>query len=162
MLAVHVRWMIRRDMPEVLEIDAECFAAPWLEDDFVHVLRHRNCIGMVADSGDLVAGFMIYELYKTRLHLLRFAVHPQFAGVGVGDTMIRKLSGKLSPDRRKRVSIEICETDVAAQLFWKSHGFRAVSILREHQPNGRDTILFELRVCEVRPSNRAPRTHDER
>ena len=34
---VHIRWMIRRDMPEVLGIEREGFEFPWLEDDFVRV-----------------------------------------------------------------------------------------------------------------------------
>ncbi len=28
---VHIRWMIRRDMPEVLAIEDESFEFPWLE-----------------------------------------------------------------------------------------------------------------------------------
>ena len=53
--------MIRRDMPEVLAIEGESFEFPWLEDDFIHCLRQRNCIGMVAEHEDRVVGFMIYE-----------------------------------------------------------------------------------------------------
>ena len=32
---VHIRWMIRRDLPEVLDIEADSFEFPWYEDDFV-------------------------------------------------------------------------------------------------------------------------------
>ncbi len=71
-LRVHIRWMIRRDMPEVLDIERQSFEFPWSEDDFVRCLRQRNCIGMVAEHGDRVVGFMIYELHKTRLHILEF------------------------------------------------------------------------------------------
>ena len=31
---------------------------------------------MVAEQGEKVVGFMIYELHKTKLHILNFAVHP--------------------------------------------------------------------------------------
>ena len=71
---VHIRWMIRRDMPEVLAIEGESFEFPWLEEDFIRCLRQRNCIGMVAEHEDRVVGFMIYELHKTRIHVLNFAV----------------------------------------------------------------------------------------
>ena len=69
---VHIRWMIRRDMPEVLDIESESFEFPWSEDDFIRCLRQRNCIGMVAELDDQVVGFMIYELHKTRLHISEF------------------------------------------------------------------------------------------
>ena len=58
LLPVHIRWMIRRDMPSVLAIEQECFEFPWYEDDFVRCLRQRNCIGMVAELDDKVVGYM--------------------------------------------------------------------------------------------------------
>ena len=61
---VHIRWMIRRDMPEVLGIENQSFEFPWSGDDFVRCLRQCNCIGMVAEHEDRVVGFMIYELLK--------------------------------------------------------------------------------------------------
>src|SRR5690348_15597808 len=102
-LRVHVRWMIRRDMPEVLAIEGQSFEFPWAEDDFWLQLRQRNCIGMVADHGDEVVGFMIYELHKTRLHVLNFAVAAEHRRRGVGRQMMAKLMGKLSQQRRSRL-----------------------------------------------------------
>ena len=46
-LRIHIRWMIRRDMPEILEIEKQSFEFPWCEEDFIRCLRQRNCIGMV-------------------------------------------------------------------------------------------------------------------
>jgi ribosomal-protein-alanine N-acetyltransferase len=45
MLEVQIRWMIRRDMPEVLEIERQSFEFSWTEEDFLCCLRQRNCIG---------------------------------------------------------------------------------------------------------------------
>jgi len=92
-LRVHIRWMIRRDMREVLDIEQTSFEFPWLEEDFIRCLRQRNCIGMVAEHGDQVVGFMIYELHKSRLHILNFAVFDQARQRGVGQQMIDKLIG---------------------------------------------------------------------
>ena len=72
--------MIRRDMPEVMRTERASFEYSWTEDDFLRCLRQRNCIGMVAERGDSIIGFMIYELHKTRLHVLNFAVHPPLGG----------------------------------------------------------------------------------
>ena len=71
---VHIRWMIRRDMPEVLQTEQESFEFAWTEEDFLCCLRQRNCIGMVAEHDDQVVGFMIYELNKNRIQVLNFAV----------------------------------------------------------------------------------------
>ena len=129
---VHIRWMIRRDMPEVLAIEHECFEYPWSEDDFINCLRQRNCIGMVAEHDDRVVGFMIYELHKTRIHVLNFVVARDFQRQGVGGQMIAKLATKLSAQRRSRIVLEVRETNLPAQLFFRQIGFRAVSVLRSY------------------------------
>ena len=80
-LRVHIRWMIRRDMAEVLEIERSAFEFPWFEEEFIRCLRQRNCIGMVAEANHQIVGFMIYELHKAKLHILNFAVAPEFRRV---------------------------------------------------------------------------------
>ena len=130
-LDVHIRWMIRRDMPEVLDIEGQSFEFPWSEEDFIRCLRQRNCIGMVAEFEEQVVGFMIYELHKTRLHVLNFAVNPKFRRRAVGQVIMNHLIGKLSHQRRNRILLEVRETNLAAQLFFRSVGFRAVSVLRD-------------------------------
>ncbi|MDG2184775.1 MAG: ribosomal protein S18-alanine N-acetyltransferase [Mariniblastus sp.] len=131
-ISVHIRWMIRRDMPEVLEIEKSSFEFPWSEEDFIRCLRQRNCIGMVAEYDERVVGFMIYELHKNQLHVLNFSVRPDARRRGVGQQMINKLVGKLSQQRRNRIVLEIRETNLAAQLFFRNSEFMAVSVLRDY------------------------------
>ena len=143
---VHIRWMIRRDMREVLAIEGENFEFPWLEDDFVRCLRQRNCIGMVAEHEDRVVGSMIYELQKTRIHVLNFAVADDYQRRGVGSQMLAKLVAKLSTQRRSRIVLEVRETNLAAQLFFRENGFRAVSVLRSYYSDTpEDAYLMQYR-----------------
>jgi [ribosomal protein S18]-alanine N-acetyltransferase len=128
----HIRWMIRRDMPEVLAIESGSFEFPWSEDDFIRCLRQRNCIGMVAEYEEQVVGFMIYELNQSDLHVLNFAVRPDARRRGVGMQMIEKLMSKLSQQRRTKISLEVRETNLAAQLFFKNMGFVCVSLLKDY------------------------------
>ncbi|MGL6194475.1 MAG: ribosomal protein S18-alanine N-acetyltransferase [Thermoguttaceae bacterium] len=130
-IKVNIRWMVRRDMSEVLTIEKSCFEYAWSEEEFMRCLRQRNCIGMVAEYKGRVVGFMIYELPKTKIHLLNVAVLPEFRRLGVGIQMIAKLIGKLSNQRRNRITLEVRETNLAAQLFFRSLGFRATEILRD-------------------------------
>lgn len=145
---VHVRWMIRRDMPAVLNIESACFEHQWSEEDFIRCLRQRNGIGMVAEYKDEVVGFIVYELHKNRLHLLNFAVDPLFGRSGIGSLMVEKLVGKLSPDRRNRITLYVRESQLDAQLFFKSQGFVAISVSRNHYDDGtaEDAYLMECRL----------------
>jgi len=141
---VHIRWMIRRDMPEVLAIEHAGFEFPWCEEEFLRVLRQRNCIGMVAELGEQVVGFMIYELHKNKLHVLDFATHPDFRRKGVGRQMVLKLLGKLSSHRRTKIVLHVRETNLTGQIFYRSMGFRALEVAREHYGDtGEDGYLLQ-------------------
>ena len=142
---IHVRWMIRRDMPDVLAIEHEAFEFPWSEEDFTRSLRQRTCIGMVAEYADSVVAFMIYELHRTRLHVLNFAVLRSHRRLGIGTQMLRRLIAKLAPERRSRIVLEVRETNLPAQLFFRAAGFRAVTVLRDfYRDSDEDAYLMQF------------------
>ena len=149
-LQIHVRWMIRRDMPEVLEIEQEAFEFPWSEEDFTRCMRQRNCIGMVAEIADSVVAFMIYELHRSRLHVLNFAVRRSHRRLGIGTQMMDKLVAKLSPERRNRIVLEVRERNLPAQLFFRSLGYRAISVLKDfYQDTTEDAYLMQYAIPTV-------------
>lgn len=133
-------------MPVVLMIEGDSFDTPWTEDEFIRCLRQRNCIGMVTELNDEVVGFMIYELHKNRLHLLNLAVAKSHRRMGVGRAMVNKLIEKLSHDRRNRILLEVRETNLDAQLFFKAKGFRAIQVLRDfYEDTTEDAYLMQYR-----------------
>ena len=142
-----IRWMIRRDMPEVLEIEDQCFRYPWSAEDFSLCLRQKNCIGMVAEQGELVVGFMIYELHPSKLEIVNFAVGWQWQRQGVGTAMIRKLENKLSANRRVRVVCQVREGNLDGQLFFRAMGFHAKCVIpAPYDDSSEDAYLFEYRL----------------
>jgi ribosomal-protein-alanine N-acetyltransferase len=148
-LRVHIRWMIRRDMPEVLQIEQDSFDYAWTEEDFLRCLRQRNCIGMVAEHGEKVIGFMIYELHKSKLHILNFAVCPAYRRAGIGTQMISKLVGKLSSHRRTKITLAVRETNLNAQIFFRAQEFKALKVLRSYyEDSGEDAYLMQFRIVE--------------
>ena len=146
-LRVHIRWMIRRDMAEVLEIERTSFDHAWSEDDFLRCLRQRNCIGMVAEHDDRVVGFMIYELHKSKLHVLNFAVDPAHRRLAIGTQMAMKLVGKLSSHRRTKITLAVRESNLTAQQFFRSQAFNATKVLRGYyEDSGEDAYLMNFRL----------------
>lgn len=83
---------------------------------------------------------------------------------GVGTAMINRLKGKLSRDRRNRIVFEVRESNIPAQLFFKSQGFHAIEVLKGHYEDcNEDAYRFqhEYRDCqsnnETQPTNRIAR-----
>ena len=146
---LHARWMIRRDLPRVLQIEESSFEFPWSKDDFITCLHQRNCIGMVIEHDENVVGFMIYELHKIRIDLLSFAVHPCFRRRGAGKTMINKLIAKLSYQRRKMITLAVRETNLDGQLFFREMGFRCTNIANQYYEDCPTEPAYFMQYREV-------------
>ena len=146
---LQIRWLIRRDMAEVLRIERASFEYTWNEEDFLRCLRQRNCIGMVAEQDHEIVGFMIYELHKSRLHILNFSVAGDYRRRDVGGQMVEKLIGKLSAQRRTRIMLEVRETNLSRLLCGAA---RRVSLNDEEFRVGR---VFLLAVRELSGQRKA-------
>jgi ribosomal-protein-alanine N-acetyltransferase len=125
----NIRWFIKRDMPEVLEIEQSLGEQAWCEEDILHHLRQRDTIGMVYDLGDRLLGYMLYRLAKHSIELVRLVIHPGYRKVGVGANLIQRLVSKLSRHKRTFLGVNVSEQDLAAQLFLKACGLLAVRVI---------------------------------
>lgn len=146
---MHLRWMIRRDLSEVAAIDEATLVDNWTEEDYSACLRQRNTIGMVVEIADLVAGFIIYELHRNRLHITRIAVDPAFQGKAVGRTMVERLINKLHEKRRTTLNAYVPERELDAQLFLKALGFKATATFDDYYGRDNAAYFFQFHVSQI-------------
>lgn len=119
----NIRWLIRRDWPEVSAIEGASFQEPWDKEKFHSLLNERNIVGMIAEVSNKVVGFFIYELHKQHLNLLIMAVHPAYRRQGIGDQMMGRLISKLSPGRRTELVVLLPESCAkATRPFFEKYG----------------------------------------
>lgn len=118
-LKCHVRWIVTRDLHEVLAIDQE-----WTEVNFRENLRQQNCVGMVAETDNQVVGFVVYLLREKEVFIARLKVHSEWRRKKVGTAIIDKLKLKLSPIRRPLLATVIDDSPCLND-FLRSCGFKA-------------------------------------
>lgn len=123
----NARWLIRRDLPEILEIERKSYDIPWSEEDFLGNLRNRNCIGRIIEWNDRVVGYIIYLRTKTSIKIINFAVHPDCRRNGIGKMLFEKMIALNPP---KAIEAIVPESNLGAQLFLRSLQFRATEVLR--------------------------------
>jgi ribosomal-protein-alanine N-acetyltransferase len=143
-LKTQIRWMILRDMPEVLEAEGDSDVL-CIEEYVIRCLRQRNCMGLVAEAQRRVLGFMLYELFENYFNILNLCVHPDARRRGVGTEMVGKLCGKLS-EGRNCILLKLRETNLGAQIFLRGRGFRAISTLHGfYKDTGEDAYLMQYK-----------------
>lgn len=137
--------MIKRDMPIVLKLQ-ESLKFPWTEADFLEALGNTNCIGFVAEVGNLVVGYIIYELYKEYFYIVHLTVQENLRRQAIGSQLVCMLLDRLSPDRRTCVHTNVRESDLPTQLFLKNLNFKA-TLIRDYYEE-EDSYYFKYRLRE--------------
>lgn len=138
---IHTRFAVRRDLPQILEIEELCFNEPWDAEKFWQFMRIRNRIGFVAcleKDIDHVMGFAMYELCRSSLHIHNLAVHPSCWRRGVGSTMLRKLCRKV-----RVVTAEVSECNLEGQLFYARCGLFCLGKFGTYGVTGTDRYVFQ-------------------
>lgn len=158
---VEFRWMDRRDLFDVLSIERSSFSDPWTEKEFINVLGKRDCVGHIAEilygNRKQTVGFVVYYLAKTEIEIASVAVAVEFRRRGFGRQIVEWIKSKLSHDRRPRMFSIVRESNLAAHLFFKSCGLRAVKV--EKAPfsnNEEDGYKFVYRLPIGAPFERPP------
>jgi [ribosomal protein S18]-alanine N-acetyltransferase len=143
---LHIRSILSRDLPTVLMIETESFDEPWQENDFIQAIQQRNQLVWVADRGGVVVGFLVYGIRPNSIQLVNLAVSAVSRRQGIGRGMMEWLQAKLSTERRNRITLEVSERNLHAQLFFKAMKFRAINVNRARFPDGTDTYLMKYQV----------------
>jgi ribosomal-protein-alanine N-acetyltransferase len=140
-------WITRNDLPEILRIVNRVFADPWTGEDFDRTFRIRNVIGLQCQNErERIRGYCVYELKKHTIELLSFAVDPNHHRQGIGTVMIGRMKFKLGVER-KRLMLNVRESNLAGQLFFRAMGFRAINVVRQPFENcPEDAYRFSFRA----------------
>ncbi len=66
--------------------------------------------------------------------------------------MVGKLIYKLISHRRQKITLAVRERNLAAQMFFQVHGFKATKLLRKYyEDSGEDAYQMELRAPTYDP-----------
>jgi ribosomal-protein-alanine N-acetyltransferase len=117
---------------------------------------------MVAELDGEVVGYIVYEMGRADFHVMNLAVRPDVRRRGVGQQLIAKIISKLRPCQRTEVRLEVRETNLAAQLFFRRLGFQAVRVLKDfYEDTVEDAYSMEYSLDAVTntatPQNRLRR-----
>ena len=146
-IQVQVRWLVRKDFVQVLAIEQECFEFPWTAEEFLLCLQQPNCLGMVAEHEGRIVGFVIYETPKNRICITNIATDPKFQRHGIARQMIQKLVAKMIYQRRRKIGIEIRETNLPALVCFRALGFRTAVIRKNfYEEQSEDAYVLQYRL----------------
>ena len=120
-----VRFAVKADLPQIVEIEALSFGSPWTRADFIWTLRYKCNSAIVVEMCDTPVAYAV--LHKGRW-IINLAVAPHLRRRGIGRLLIERL--QKSVGRLGGLQADISESNLDAHLFFRAVGFRAVEMIQ--------------------------------
>lgn len=127
-----VRAMRAEDRQAVLRIEEASFPDAWTAGAFDGLLARAQISGHVLERDRECVGFFVVAHEPGFLHLANLAVAPAARRTGLATKGLRAIEKIAWAHGLPRVTLEVRETNLAAQLLYRSNGYQAVEILRSY------------------------------
>jgi ribosomal-protein-alanine N-acetyltransferase len=177
-LPVEITWLNKtRYLDQIVSIENACFPDPWSMKEWEKTLEDPNAKALVALNRDPqrknpeqeeVLGFSLYyehnrELilvdkntgreyaYEFPIEIWNLAVKPEFRRNKIGSVLLARTKNALSVKRNPLLAI-VRETNLLAQLFFRSQKLRAKGVLNDFYPDApnEDAYLMEYTLDQNR------------
>lgn len=142
------------DLLGIYRVEKWCFPDPWPLLAFLPYLTDRDALAFVAEESGII-GFLLALWEGDEVHIHDLAVVPEHRRKGVGSALLGQLLARTIGTRRIR--LEVRASNLAAQAFYKKHGFQEVEILPQYYADGEDAILM---LRSLRPSKEKEPSHN--
>ena len=135
---LYCRWLISRDVPAVLALDAQAFGSLAITPvQLEHIRQETRMAGVVAcipvfgePDAEVVAGYAFYELGMTSIHIHRIAVMPSAQRLGIGSALLCKILLRRH-GRRREATVFVDSTDAGVIHFFSGNGW---GVKKEYEP----------------------------
>lgn len=150
--------MTRRDLDRVVEIERQCFPTAWRREAYERELLNENARYLVARVGQRIVGYCGMWVIAPEAHITTLAVEPQYRRRGIGERLLAALLEAAQDMGADRATLEVRESNVAAQSLYRKYGFEAVAYLRGYYPDTREDAvvmwLSPLHATSVPPDEK--------
>ncbi|WP_193432240.1 ribosomal protein S18-alanine N-acetyltransferase [Caenibacillus caldisaponilyticus] len=139
---IHLRTMTLEDIDQVLHVERSSFSNPWTREAFENELRHnRFATYFVAEDGDRIVGYCGVWVILDESHITNIAVLPEYRGLKIGETLLRKAMLFAKLKRAKQMSLEVRVSNHIAQNLYRKLGFKDGGIRKGYYSDNHEDAL---------------------
>jgi ribosomal-protein-alanine N-acetyltransferase len=134
--------MTLEDIPDVLRIEAQCFTTPWPRNAFQNELTDNKLahyfVGRIDDQPVAYGGLWVI---LEDAHITTVAVAPEHQRKHFGEQMLVHLIEEAIARGARWITLEVRESNIAAQNLYKKYGFTVVSTRRGYYSDNDENAL---------------------
>ncbi|HZA53422.1 MAG TPA: ribosomal protein S18-alanine N-acetyltransferase [Candidatus Udaeobacter sp.] len=147
------RPMTAADLDAVMAIERSSFAYPWSPRFFLQELQVPCARSILGEINQRIVGYVLFWLLPDEIDVHNLAVHSEFRRRGIGRLLLQQVVIEARCRSSNRVTLEVRQSNVAAQKLYESLGFTTTAVRRGYySDNGEDALAMAL---EVKPESRS-------
>jgi len=139
------------DVEALYQLDQECYppGIAYSRREMKWYLRLPGADCLVAEQDGALAGFIVTEREDDLGHIITLDVAESQRRRGVGTALLAAAEARMMEAGVRRVSLETATDNSPAVAFWKKHGYRTVTILKNYYMEKLDA--YEMHKLLARP-----------
>ncbi len=127
----------------MLEVEQQCFSAPWSRAMFETELTNSLALYFVALANERVVGYIGAWQIINEGHITNVAVVPEYRRSGLATTMLERLMHVMRENSFSYMTLEVRKSNIAAITLYKRMGFTIEGERkRYYEDNGEDAYIM--------------------
>jgi ribosomal-protein-alanine N-acetyltransferase len=141
--AIFITRMRQEDVPSVMQVELQCFTAPWSENAYRTELNNPCAEYYVAWSAGRLVGYVGMWFILDEVHITTIGVAADMRGKRVGERLLVRALDASREREARRVTLEVRKSNSVAISLYKKYGFREAAVRRGYySDNGEDALIM--------------------
>ena len=130
-------------------MEKQCFSVPWTREMLIKQLPDDMHIFLAAEDDDGEAvGYIGLMYVLDEGYISNVAVSPERRRQGIGDMLIKELILRARAKKLSFVTLEVRESNIAAQMLYNKHGFTEVGRRRNDYVRPTEDAILMTRFID--------------
>ena len=122
-------------IPDMVEIEKECFSSPWSYESFAQELANRMAVYFVAVSSKKCVGYMGMHHIIDEGYITNIAVTSSARRNGIATALMERMLAYAEDNGLRMMSLEVRQSNETAIRFYQSYGFEIVGYRKNYYTN---------------------------
>lgn len=153
-ICVSIKKMELKHIEYVMKLEREAFPSPWPKNFFIQDLQSdcaQNFVSVLEnDIEEKVVGYICAWTIHDECLINKIACHCRYRRMGIGAMLLKHLMKEAYIKGAKIFSLEVRESNIAAQSFYQKFDFIKTGIRKAYYTDTKeDAIVMGLHVSEL-------------
>ena len=134
---------------QIAALEIICFSDPWSENSIASELENKLAHWLVAQEGEMVAGYIGSQTVMGETDMMNVAVHPDFRRRGIAEALVKRLVENLKAMESHCLTLEVRATNAPAIALYEKLGFSQIGRRKNYYRNPREDALILRKEWEI-------------